>query len=99
MQLLDCERIIGAGALIAKATVRLPIGLVIADIGIFRRDDGTRWAQMPSEPMRDRDGQPPHDARGKVQYRTSIKWESRELQSRWSDAVLALVDDRLGGGR
>src|SRR5580704_13438000 len=55
MRLLDLKRI-DRGALLARATVLLPSGLQISDIGIFQKD-GRCWAQLPSEPMRDAEGQ------------------------------------------
>jgi hypothetical protein len=93
MRLVEWRPITGAGALLGRATIRLPGGLIVSDIGIFERADGARWAQMPSEPMRDRDGQPIHDDRGRIKYRSAIKWENRELQDAWSAALLALVDE------
>jgi hypothetical protein len=83
---------IGAGYLVGKATARLPIGLEIADIGVFQKD-GRRWAQLPSEPLRDyATGQPLKDDRGKPKYRSSIKWQTRELQERFSAVILALIE-------
>jgi hypothetical protein len=89
-----------AGALIGRATVEVG-GLVISDIGIFQKD-GARWSQMPAEPMRDRDGQVLKDERGKVRYHSALKWKSRDLQERFSAALISAIEDRHGalmGGR
>lgn len=94
MELLDWRRV-DSGALIGRAKVRLPIGLEIADIGIFGKD-GRRWAQMPSEAMRNGDGQPLRDERGKVRYRSPLKWESRDLQDRFSAALVELIEAERG---
>jgi len=94
MQLLDWKAV-GKGALVGRATVLLPSGLQIADIGIFRKD-GRSWAQLPSEAMRDADGQPLKDDRGKVRYRSPLKWTTRELQDRFSDALVALIEAEHG---
>ena len=94
MQLLAWERI-DKGALIGRAAVRLPNQLEIADIAIFTKD-GRRWAQMPSEPVRDRDGQVLKDERGKARYRTPLKWASRSLQERFSAALIDLVEATHG---
>src|SRR5215468_5474376 len=94
MQLLDWKRI-DKGALVGRATVLLPSGLQISDIGIFRKD-GQAWSQMPSEPMRDADGQLLKDERGKTRYRSPLKWSTRDLQERFSEALIALIESERG---
>ena len=95
MQLLDWKRL-DKGALVGRAAVLLPSGLQISDIGIFQNSNG-RWAQMPSEPMRDAEGQILKDAvTGKARYRSPIKWHSRELQERFSAALIELVEAEHG---
>jgi hypothetical protein len=95
MQLLDWK-VVGVGALVGRATVLLPSGLRISDIGVFSKD-GRSWAQLPSEMMRDADGQPLKDAvTGKVRYRSPLKWTTRELQDRFSDALVALIEAEHG---
>jgi hypothetical protein len=99
MELLGWEEV-RKGALLGRARVRLPIQLEIADIGIFAKD-GARWAQMPSEVMRDATGQVLTDERGKPRYRSPLKWASRDLQERFSAALIALVEAEhgpIGGG-
>jgi hypothetical protein len=81
---------LGKGALVGKAKILLPIGLEVSDVAIFQKD-GRCWAQFPSEPMRDRDGQPLTDGNGRARYRSSIRWATRELQVRFSAAVVELV--------
>jgi hypothetical protein len=95
LRLLDWTPI-GKGALIGKAKIWMAPGFEISDIAIFEKA-GRRWAQLPSEMMRDRDGQPITDESGRNRYRSAIRWESRELQDRWSDAVVALVSADHGG--
>lgn len=94
MQLLDWKRI-DRGALLGRAKVLLPCGLEIADIGLFRKE-GQTWAQLPSEAMRDAAGQVIKDDRGKARYRSPLKWSSRDLQERFSQALTALVDAEHG---
>ena len=94
MQLLDWKRI-DKGALVGRATVLLPSGLQISDIGIFRKD-GQAWSQLPSEPMRDADGQLLKDDRGKTRYRSPLKWSTRELQERFSDTLIKLIESEHG---
>jgi hypothetical protein len=47
--------------------------------------------------MRDGDGQPLKDERGKARYRSAIKWSSRELQDGFSAALVALIEAEHGG--
>jgi hypothetical protein len=90
MQLLEWRRV-DKGALVGRAAVLLPSGLQVSDIGIFRKDD-RRWAQLPSELMRDAGGAVLKDERGKPRYRSPLKWVTRELQERFSETPIALVE-------
>lgn len=82
---------INKGSLVGKARIWLPCGLEISDVAVFEKD-GRRWATLPSEPQRGQDGQPIKDDRGKIKYRTLIGWQSRELQSRWAEALIDLLN-------
>lgn len=93
MKLLDWKPG-GKGSLLGRATVEFG-GLVIADIGIFSKD-AARWSQMPSEPMRDRDGQLLKDDHGKVRYRSPLKWANRSLQERFSHALITAIESKHG---
>jgi hypothetical protein len=94
MRLLGWERI-DKGALIGRAHIRLPSGLEIADVGIFQKD-GRRWAQLPAEAMRDRTGELLKDERGKTRYRSALKWQTRDLQERFSFALIELIEAERG---
>jgi hypothetical protein len=94
MQLLDWKRI-DKGALVGRATVLLPSGLRISDIGIFQKD-GRCWAQLPSEPMRDASGQLLKDDRGKSRYRSPLKWSTKALQDGFSAALVGLIEAEHG---
>jgi len=89
MQLLAWTGI-GKGALVGRAKVRLPSGLEIADIAIFAKD-GRSWVQLPAQVVRDADGRPLTDERGKVRYVSPIKWSTWELQEAFSNALVTLV--------
>jgi hypothetical protein len=95
MQLLT-YRSIGKGMLLGKADIGLPNGLEINDVGIFSRADGSRWAQFPAEMLRDQDGRPILNDKGKPKYRTLIHWVKHETQAAWSDALIALVEAEHG---
>jgi hypothetical protein len=92
LRLLQWEPV-GRGALIGRARIWLPPGLEIGDVAVFEKD-GRRWAQFPSEPMRERDRRPLTDANGRIRYRSSIRWANRELQERFSTALVRLVLQR-----
>ena len=94
MKLLGYEAI-NKGSLLGRAKVRLPNRLEISDIGIFEKD-GRRWVQLPAEIMRDRDGQPLRDDRGKTRYRSPLRWESRDLQDGFSTALIELIEIEHG---
>jgi hypothetical protein len=95
MQLLEWKRL-DKGALVGRATVLLPSGLQISDIGIFRKD-GESWSQLPSEPMRDAEGHILKDSiTGKTRYRSPLKWSTRELQQRFSEVLVALIEAEHG---
>ena len=89
IQLLEWTPV-GKGALVGRAKIWLLPGLEIRDVAVFEKG-GQRWAQFPSEAMRDRDGQPLTDDNGRIRYRTSIRWANRELQDGFSAAVVELV--------
>jgi len=95
MQLLEWTRI-GKGMLVGRAKIRLPNQLEIADIGIFVGRDGARWAQLPSEIVRDQAGQPLKDDRGKPRYRSPLKWATRQLQEQFSYALIDLIEAEHG---
>jgi len=84
------------GALLGRASVLLSCGLKISDIGIFCNHNG-RWAKLPSELMRDADGRPLKDpVTGKARYRSPLKWSTRELQERFSETLIGLIESEHG---
>ena len=94
LQLLDRQPI-NKGALVGRADLLLPCCLQISDIGIFQKD-GRSWAQLPAEMMRDYQGQPLKDERGKARYRSALKWSNRELQDGFSTAVIGAIEAEHG---
>jgi len=92
LELLSWDPVTGSGALLGRAKVRLPIGLEIDGVAVFEKD-GRRWATLPAEVIRDRDGQTIKDERGKARYRSMMRWSSRDLQDRFAAALLALIGD------
>src|SRR4051795_7535549 len=77
------------GSLRGFATVRLPIGLTIADIQVCT-SHGKTWAALPSKPVIDRDGRHVEKV-GKRQYVSMLSWSDRATADRWSADVVELV--------
>ena len=88
MALEDFKRL-RKGALLGFATVRLPIGLVIADIPVCT-SHGKVWASLPSKPMIGADGRQ-IERDGKKRYVPILSWADRQTQDKWSAAVVELV--------
>jgi hypothetical protein len=72
------------------ATVELPIGLKISDVPVLI-SNSKAWAASPSKPQIDKDGLHKKDVNGKPAYAAILEWRDRDLASRFSDAVVALV--------
>ena len=77
------------GTLRGFATVRLSIGLTIADIAVCT-SHGKVWAALPSKPVLGPDGRHIEKA-GKKQYAAILQWADRATADRWSVAVVELV--------
>jgi len=90
MTLIDwrpCRR----GSLRGFATVELTIGLQMADVTVHLWS-GRAWARPPGRPVIDTTtGAVLRDDRGRIRYASLLSWRSRDLNDRWSDAVVALV--------
>jgi hypothetical protein len=81
--------------LIGRVRIRLPCRLEISDVGVFEKA-GVRGAQLPAEMMRDATGMVVKDDRGKTRYRSTIKWSTRDLQERFSRALIELIEAEHG---
>jgi len=82
-------RPISKGALRGFASMELPIGLVIEDCPVLVGNNGA-WAALPSKPVLDQEGRRAKPD-GEPQYAAIMKWRDRELQDRFSQAVIELV--------
>jgi hypothetical protein len=88
-------RPVGAGALRGRATILLPSGLEISGVCIFRTAAGTS-AALPAEAAKTAAGEYVRNANGTIKYRSQMKWVSRELQQKSSDAVVRLILEQCG---
>jgi hypothetical protein len=68
----------------------LAIGLRIDDCPVLV-SHGKAWASLPSKPQLDKDGRQKRDASGRPAYTPVLEWKSREIDNRFSDAVVALI--------
>jgi hypothetical protein len=78
------------GKLLGFAHVELPIGLRISDIPILSGKNGA-FAALPARPLLDQEGRQKRDVNGRPQYASFLVWRDRDLSSRFSDTVVALV--------
>jgi hypothetical protein len=77
------------GALRGFATVALPIELKLIDCPVLVGPNGP-WASLPSKPVLDREGKQVRPS-GKPQFPPVPEWRNRELNDRFSAAVIALI--------
>lgn len=73
------------------AKIRLGKSLIISDVALHA-SHGKRWAQPPSKPQIDRDGNTKRDEKGKVAYVPVVELASREAYDLFSEAVIAAVE-------
>jgi hypothetical protein len=66
------------------------IRLSIKDVTVHEKN-GSRWAQLPSKPMLNKDGTAIKDASGKVQYAHILDFGTRERRDEFSAAVVRAV--------
>jgi hypothetical protein len=81
------------GALRGFATVELLIGLRLIDCAVLVSKNKA-WANVPSNPVLDRDGQQKIEANGKPGYVPVLELRSRDLAQRFSAAVVKVVRRR-----
>jgi hypothetical protein len=81
------------GALRGFATVELPIGLKIYDVPVLVGRNGA-WANLPAKPRLDQDRRQEIGPDGKPAYSAILEWHDRDLQDRFSAAVVELVRSR-----
>jgi hypothetical protein len=73
--------------------VRMPSGMIIAEIAVHVRD-GLAWASPPGKPKIGRDGAVMRGADGKISYAPIVTFANKELRDRWSAEVIAALRAR-----
>jgi gluconate kinase len=66
------------------------IHLSIKDVAVHEKNS-SRWAQLPSKPMLNKDGATVKDSNGKVQYAHIMDFATREQRDAFSAAVIRPV--------
>ena len=84
-----CLEANGQGSLRGFATVELPIELKLIDCSVLVGPNGL-WASLPSKPVLDREGKQVRPS-GKPQFPPVPEWRNRELNDRFSAAVVPLM--------
>lgn len=64
--------------------------MIIHDVTVMTGPHGP-WASPPAKPMIGRDGIAMKDANGKARYSPVIEFSTREIRTKWSDAVIAAM--------
>src|SRR5262245_30750554 len=78
------------GALLGFAKVEMPSGLIVNDVTICTGPNGS-WASPPGKLLVGRDGAVMKDGSGKARYVAVIEFASKDVRTRWSDAVIAAM--------
>ena len=65
--------------------------LVIRDIAVHN-SHGKRWASLPSKPIINSEGVARRQDNGKIQYANILEWSSRDLQDKFSQAVVEALE-------
>lgn len=70
--------------------------LTINDVTV-NTSNGKTWANLPSKPMIDRDGNAMRSPEGKMKYVPLLEWATRESSDRFSEAVIAAIEEKEPG--
>jgi hypothetical protein len=82
------------GSLLGFAKVSVG-ALEITDVTVHL-SGGRKWAGLPAKPQIDREGNVRRDAVGKIQYAKVIAWTNKETGDRFSESVVAAIEERYG---
>lgn len=70
--------------------------LTINDVSV-NTSNGRTWANLPSKPMVDRDGNVVRTPEGKIKYVPLLEWATREASDRFSESVITAVEEKEPG--
>ena len=73
------------------ATIRLGKSLSVKDVAVHC-SHGKRWAQLPSKPQIDRDGNALKDTNGKIKYVPILEWLDRAVSDDFSASVIEAIE-------
>jgi hypothetical protein len=86
---------INKGALRGFANIELPSGLRLNDCPLLVGKNGP-FAALPTKPVIDREGRHA-EVEGKRQYAPTAEWRDRDLSTRFSEALVAMVRQQHPG--
>ena len=95
MELLAFDGARSIGTLLGYATVRTSPGVIISGIGVFLSEKGA-WARWPATAQRNRAGEVIRDGNGKTKYVSYLRWETPDLEKRWSAWLIGQVRAKYG---
>lgn len=70
--------------------------LRVSDVAVHRKNDRA-WAQLPAKPQIQSDGTVRRNHEGKAQYTPVIEWTNRDSSDRFSEAVIAAIEEQHPG--
>lgn len=88
-------RALRKNSLLGFASIQLG-ALKIKDVTV-NTSHGKLWAGLPSKPMIDRDGAAMRNEQGKVRYVPILEWDSKETGNRFSESVVAALEETHPG--
>jgi hypothetical protein len=90
LRLVGEPRLVSKGSLRAFANVELPSGLIINDVAVFVGKNGP-FCGLPNKPLLDSAGTLKRDVNSRPAHVPILAWRDRDLASRFSAAVIALI--------
>ena len=70
--------------------------LIINDVAV-NTSNGKTWANLPSKPQINREGEVIRDSDGKTKYARILEWSTRQSSDNFSEAVIAAVEEKEPG--
>ena len=79
------------GSLRGFAIIDIPeVGMRVFDVTVYQKDDGSRWASLPSRPWV-RGGELALDDQGKPRYSPCMEFNDAKVKRAFSDRVIAAL--------
>lgn len=82
-------------SLVGFARVRMPSGVILHDVGIYKKDlkkDGKAWATPGGKPILGRDGTQMRGRDGKALWVPVVSFATKEGRDKFSAVVVAAIE-------